>query len=114
MESPQRVVLFRPRTVFQVAGVLLGIAVALWIVWISRRVITWVLVAFFLALALEPGVQFLQQRGMKRRGAAAAVIYLSAIALVALLAALLVPPLIDEADGLTEAAPGYVQDLTAG
>ena len=33
-------------------------------------------VALFLALALEPGVRFLQERGMKRRGAAAAVIYL--------------------------------------
>ena len=114
MDSPQRVVLFRPRTVLQVAGVLLGLAVALWVIWISHRVITWVLVALFLALALEPGVQFLQRRGMKRRGAAAAVIYLSAIAAVALLAALLVPPLIDEADGLADAAPGYVEDITAG
>src|SRR5215207_3624306 len=114
MDSPQRVVLFRPRTILQVAGVLIGIAAALWVVWISQRVITWVLVALFLALALEPGVQFLQQRGMKRRGAAAAVIYLSAIGFVALLAALLVPPLIDEANGLADAAPGYVEDVTAG
>src|SRR5918994_1382175 len=102
MDSPQRVVLFRPRTVAQVAGVLLGLAVALWVVWVSMRVITWVLVALFLALALEPGVRFLQDRGMKRRGAAA------------VLAALLVPPLVDEVDGLADAAPGYVEDITAG
>ena len=114
MHSPQRVVLFRPRTVLQVVGVLLGVAVALWIVWVSMRVITWVLVALFLALALEPGVRFLQDRGMKRRGAAAAVIYLLAIGFVALLAALLVPPLVDEVDGLADAAPGYVEDITAG
>jgi predicted PurR-regulated permease PerM len=114
MHSPQRVVLFRPRTVLQVVGVLLGVAVALWVIWISHRVITWVLVALFLALALEPGVRFLQRRGMKRRGAAAAVIYLSAIGALALLAALLVPPLIDEAEGLADAAPGYVEDITAG
>jgi predicted PurR-regulated permease PerM len=114
MHSPQRVVLFRPRTVLQVVGVLLGVAVAMWIVWVSLRVLTWVFVALFLALALEPGVRFLQQHGMQRRGAAAAVIYLSAIAFVALLAALLVPPLVDEVDGLADAAPGYVEDITAG
>ena len=114
MHAPQRVVLFRPRTVLQVAGVLLGIALALWIVWVSIRVLTWVFVALFLALALEPGVRFLQQHGMQRRGAAVAVIYLSAFGFLALLAALLVPPLVDEVDGLAEAAPGYVEDITAG
>ena len=114
MDSPERVVLFRPRTVLQVAGVLLGLAVAMWVVWVSIRVLTWVFVALFLALALEPGVRFLQDRGVKRRGAAAAVIYLSAIAVVALLGALLVPPLVDELQGLGDAAPDYVEDITAG
>src|SRR5215210_2590639 len=95
--EPERVVLLRPRTVLSVAAVLLGVAIALWVVWISRRVITWVLVAVFLSLALNPAVRVLQQRGIKRRGAAAAIIYLSAILVVALLAALLVPPLVDQA-----------------
>jgi predicted PurR-regulated permease PerM len=94
--------------------VLLGVAIALWVVWISRRVLTWVFVALFFALALDPAVRFLQQRGMRRRGAAAAVIYLTAIAAVALLAALLVPPLVDQAEGLADAAPDYVEDITAG
>jgi predicted PurR-regulated permease PerM len=112
--APERVVLFRPRSILQVAGVLLGVALALYVVWISIRVITWVLVALFLALALDPAVRFLQERGLRRRGAAAAVIYLSAIAAVGLLAALFVPPLVDEAEGLANAAPGYVEDITAG
>ena len=68
IDVSERVVLFRPRTVLQVAGVLLGVATALWVVWISRRVITWVLVALFLALALDPAVRFLQARGVRRRG----------------------------------------------
>jgi predicted PurR-regulated permease PerM len=71
-------------------------------------------VALFLALALDPAVRFLQQHGMRRRGAAAAVIYLLAILSVALLASLLVPPLVDQGKGLADAAPGYVEDLTAG
>ena len=112
--APERVVLFRPRSVLQVAGVLLGVALALYVVWISIRVITWVLVALFLALALDPAVRFLQERGLRRRGAAAAVIYLSAIAAAGLLAALFVPPLVNEAEGLADAFPGYVEDITAG
>src|SRR4051794_15712320 len=111
---PERVVEFRPRTILQTAGVLLGLAFALWIVYISLRVVTWVFVALFLALALNPAVQFLQAHGLRRRGAAAAVIYASAIAAIALLAALFVPPLADEAQGLADAAPGYVKDVTAG
>ena len=112
--KPERVVLFRPRTVLQVAGVLLGVAIALWVVWVAHRVITWVLVALFLALALNPAVRFLQTHGLRRRGAAAAVIYLAAMGVAALMAALFIPPLVDQADGLAEAAPQYVADITAG
>src|SRR5688572_32524769 len=90
---PERVVHLRPRTVLQVAGLLLGVALALYVVWISIRVITWVFVALFLALALDPAVRFLQARGVRRRGAAAAIIYTVAIATAGLFAALLVPPL---------------------
>ena len=110
----ERIVLLRPRTVISVAFVLLGLAVAIWIVWVSIRVLTWVFVAVFLALALDPAVRFLQQHGMRRRGAAAAVIYTSAIAVLGLLAALLLPPLINQAEGLADAAPEYVEDITAG
>jgi predicted PurR-regulated permease PerM len=112
--TPERVVQLRPRTVLQVAGVLLAVAAALWIVFVAIRVLTWVLVALFLALALNPAVVYLEQHGLRRRGAATAVIYLAAIAVIALLAALLVPPLVDEAEGLTEAVPDYIEDVTAG
>ncbi len=112
--QPERVVLLRPRTVLSVAAVLLALATAIWIIWVSRRVLTWVFVALFLALALDPAVCFLQRHGMRRRGAAAAVIYLSTTAVVALIAALLVPPLVNQATDLGEAAPGYLEDVTAG
>ena len=113
MQQPERVVSFRPRTVLQVAAVLLGVAIALWVVWISRRVLTWVAVAAFLALALDPAVRALERRGL-RRGSAVGVIFTSAILLIALLGALLVPPLIDQIQGLVDAIPDYAEDLTAG
>jgi len=112
--KPERVVLLRPRTVLQVAGVLLAVACVLWVLWVARQVITWILVAAFLALALNPAVDALHGRGLKRRAAAAGVIYLAAILAVAAIAWALVPPVIDQVSGFAEATPGYVHQLTAG
>src|SRR3954451_2276328 len=111
--APERVVLFRPRTVLQVAGVLLGVACGLWVLWTARQVITWILVAAFLALALNPAVDLLHQRGV-RRGVSAGLIYLFAILVVAGIGWLLVPPVVDQVGGFGRAAPGYVHQLTAG
>jgi predicted PurR-regulated permease PerM len=112
--KPERVVLLRPRTVLQVASVLLAVACVLWVLWVARQVITWILVAAFLALALNPAVDALHGRGLKRRAAAAGVIYLAAILGVAAIAWALVPPVIDQVSGFAEATPGYVHQLTAG
>src|SRR3954451_7013964 len=112
--NPERVVLFRPRTVLQVAGVLLGVACALWVLWIAREVITWILVAAFLALALNPAVALLQRRGVRSRAAAAGLIYLFAVLVLAGIGWLLVPPLVDQVGGFGRAAPGYLHELTAG
>lgn len=105
---------FRPRTVVVVATILVGLAAALWIVWTARQVLSWVVVAIFLALALNPAVEWLQRRGMQRRGSAAAVIYLLTISVLVGLGFLLVPPLVEQVRGFVEAAPGYVDDLTKG
>jgi len=111
---PERVVLVRPRTVAISALVLLALALALWIVWLARQALTWVLVAMFLALALDPAVSALQRRGLRRRGAATAVVFLAALLALAGLLALLVPPLIRQVEGLVAAVPGYVDQLTSG
>jgi predicted PurR-regulated permease PerM len=111
---PERVISFRLRAVLTVTGLLLGIAIALWVVWIARQVIVWMLVSMFLALALNPAVEALQRRGLGRRGAAAAAVYLLALAAIAGLAALILPTIVQQANDLVDAAPGYVEDLTKG
>jgi predicted PurR-regulated permease PerM len=112
--SAERVVSFRPRTVLIVAGMLLGIAIALWVVWIARRVVVWTLVSLFLALALNPAVDALQRRGIGRRGIAVTVVYVVVVLIIAGLGALIVPTLVQQVNDLVDAAPGYVNDLTAG
>ena len=94
---------------------MLGVALALWVVYVARQVLTWVLVSAFLALALNPAVEWLQRRrGIRRRAAAAAVIYVGAIAALVGFAFLIIPPAVDQVRGLADATPHYVHDLTAG
>jgi predicted PurR-regulated permease PerM len=111
--QPERVVSFRPRTVLQVTGVLLGVAVALWVVFVARQVITWMFVALFLTLAMNPAVSALEQRGW-RRGLATGAIFLAVILVIVGVAALLIPPLVDQLSGFVNAVPGYIHDLTKG
>jgi predicted PurR-regulated permease PerM len=110
----ERVVRFRPRTIFTIVGILLLVLVVLWIVWIARHILTWVLISLFLALALNPFVDWLQQRGIKRRGTAVAVAYLVALAGIAGLAALFIPTLIDQVNNFAHKVPDYIDDLTKG
>jgi predicted PurR-regulated permease PerM len=113
--APERVVVIRPRTVVSVALILVGLAVALWVVYASRHVLTWVLVALFLALAINPAVERLQRAtGLVKRGAAAAIIYLITLAVLVGLGFVLIAPLVDQVRGLADAAPGYVNDVTKG
>jgi predicted PurR-regulated permease PerM len=110
----ERVVTVRPRTVLAVIGIILAVAAILAVVWIARQVLTWILVAVFLALALNPAVEFFQRRGLKRRGAAAGLTFLLAIGAIVGLGSLFVPTLYNEARGFGEALPGYVNDVSEG
>jgi predicted PurR-regulated permease PerM len=112
--SVERVVTVRPRTILTSAGVLLGLGAVILILWVARHAITWVLISLFLALALNPAVEALQRRGLKRRGAAVATIYLLALAIVVGLTALLAPTVVDQITQLADAAPGYITDFTHG
>jgi predicted PurR-regulated permease PerM len=112
--SAERVVAFRPRTILVSALVLVGVAVVLWIMWVSRRVLIWTFVSVFLAIAMSPAVEALQRRGLGRRGAAAAVVYLVVLGAIVALGALIIPTLIQQVNDFVEAVPGYVQDLTRG
>jgi hypothetical protein len=51
-----RVVHFRPRTIFLVLAILLGVAIVLYVLWVARHVLSWLLIALFLTLALIPAV----------------------------------------------------------
>ena len=114
MPAEERIVRIRPTTVLTVLGLTFGFLLLLYVTWIARQVLTWTLVAVFLALALNPAVEFFQRRGLKRRGISAAVTFLLTIGAIIALFSLFVPTLVNEARGFADALPGYINDVSAG
>src|SRR3954452_8352315 len=107
------VVVFQPRSILIALGVLLAVIAAVEFVLLARAGLTLVLIALFLAVALNPAVEFLQQHGL-RRAPAVGVVYVLALALLALLGFVFIPPLVDQISKLVEALPTLVDDLTKG
>jgi predicted PurR-regulated permease PerM len=110
----ERVVRFRPRAILVVIGIVLATAAALWLVWLTKGVLLWILIAAFLATALNPAVDWLHRHAVKRRGLAVAFVFLTALAVIAGIGATLVPTLVDEVNDFSKAVPDYVDDLTKG
>src|SRR3954471_15714665 len=113
--SEERLVSFRTQSILRLLGLLLALGAVLWVLSVSRQVLSWVFVSLFLALALNPPVEKLQRPGgIGRRGTSAAVIYVFALAALVGLGFLLIPPLADQISKFADSAPGYVSDVTHG
>jgi predicted PurR-regulated permease PerM len=111
---PERLVRFRLRTVLSLLATIVAVAVTLEVIWIARHVLTWILIALFLALALNPAVEWFQRHGLKRRGAAAATTFLLTLAFLALIGFLFIPTLVNQVNDFVQKLPDYVQDITRG
>jgi putative heme transporter len=100
------------RTVWTVGLHVLLMAALVLILRGARGVIQWVLIALFLSLALDPAVRFLQARRLSR-AVAVAITMAALLAVVGLLAATLIPMLIEQGRSLVEAAPRLLERLRA-
>ena len=112
--TSERVVDVRSRTVLRLLLIVLAVAVTLEIVWIAREVIAWIVIALFLALALNPLVGWIERRGRVKRAMAITIAYALVLIVVVGVGATFVPKLIDEVNGFAQAVPGYAHDLTHG
>jgi predicted PurR-regulated permease PerM len=84
------------------------IAFALYLVYLLRKPISWVLIAIFLAVALSGPVNRLNRR--MRRGLAILTVYLGMLLVPIGIAALVVPPLVTQTNNLIQNLPEYAQD----
>jgi predicted PurR-regulated permease PerM len=105
---------FSVRSVLTVIALVIAAWALLSLLALTRQVVTWILVSVFLALALNPAVEWFMRHGLKRRGAAAAVSYILAIGAVVGIAFLFIPTLVHQVNDFVQALPGYVDDLTKG
>lgn len=111
--APERVVSFRPRSVLVVLAVLMAVVAAIGFVRLTSSALTLIAIAIFLALALNPAVEFFQRQGLRRFWAVAAV-YLAALALLAVLVLVFIPPMVGQVSNLVQAVPGFLKTLSEG
>lgn len=112
--TPERIIDLRTRTVVRLLAIAIGVLVLVELVLAARRVLTWVAIALFLALALDPLVNLIQRRMRLKRAPAIVVAYILLLLASAAVGWSFVPKLTDEVNGFARALPGYIHDVTHG
>jgi predicted PurR-regulated permease PerM len=90
-------------------AVVIVAVLALYLVYLLRQPLGWLVLAGFIAVAVSGPVRFFERR--MRRGLAIAVVYIIVILTPFLIAGVLVPPIVDQANNLATNAPRYAHDL---
>ena len=111
---PDRAIRFPARTILAVLGIAIAVWTLLQVLFITRQVLTWILVALFFAIALNPAVDWLQEHGIRRRGYAVGLTSLGVAGVITLIGWLVIPPLVDQVNDFANKVPDYVDDLTKG
>jgi len=107
--QPIRIASLSPRVIARVVVTALLILIAIYVIYLLRRPLTWIFIAGFLAVALSSPVGWLTQH--MKRGLAIALVYVGLILIPIGVALLLVPPVVTQLNTLIEDLPGYVTDL---
>jgi predicted PurR-regulated permease PerM len=110
----ERVIRFPVRTVLAVLGLIIAVWIVIDVISIARHVLVWIAISVFLALAINPLVDWLQTRGIRRRSWATGLAFLLILLAIAAIGALFIPTLISNVNKLVDATPGYIHDLTKG
>jgi predicted PurR-regulated permease PerM len=95
--------------VLRIVLVILCVALTLWLIYLLRKPLTWIFIAGFIAIALSGPVNYLERR--MRRGFAIALVYVGLILIPIIIAASLVPPVVEQLNNLINNLPSYVDDL---
>ncbi len=101
-----------PRVIVMVVLAFLGTYLLVWSVIQLRGFLLAVLLSLFASFALEPGVDFLARRGL-RRGLATSVVFAAAFIFGLVFVAVTFPPMVVQVASLISNVPGWLTDLTA-
>ncbi len=97
------------RAILRIVLIIVAVVVCLYVLYLLRRPITWVLIALFLAVALSPPVNYLNRH--MPRGLAIGTVYLALLGAIVALGLLLIPPIVSQVNKLADNAPRYAQDV---
>lgn len=98
------------RSVLRIVLIVVLVAISLYLVYLIRKPLGWLLISIFLAVALSGPVNALQ-RYMKR-GFAITIVFFGLLLVPIGLIALIVPPLVTEANDFAQNVPQYAKDIT--
>jgi predicted PurR-regulated permease PerM len=99
---------FNLRTVLRVVLVIVGVVVSLYVLYLLRKPIGWIVLATFIAVAMSAPVNLLARH--MHRGLAIGLAYVGLLLIPVLLALILVPPIVNGLDDLAGKAPQYATD----
>jgi predicted PurR-regulated permease PerM len=99
------------RAVLRSVLIVVAVALSLFVLYLLRTPLTWLVIAAFIAVAMSGPVNLLQ-RWMKRRGLAIAAAYLILILIPVGLGAALIPSIVGQIEDLAGDVPQYAQDVT--
>jgi len=98
------------RTVFTTTITVVAVVAGLYLVYLLRRPIGWLLIAGFIAVALSGPVAFFSR--WMRRGWAITLTLIAVLLIPIAVIAIVVPPLVREGSNLVEKVPDYARELT--
>ena len=93
------------RAILRIVLVIVGVVLTLYVIYLLRKPIGWIVLATFIAVAMSAPVNLLARH--MHRGLAIALSYLGLLAIPVLLALILVPPIVNGIDDLATKAPDY-------
>ena len=108
-DSPPPNVGISARAVLRIALVVVGVLVGLYLIYVLRKPLTWIVIAAFIAVAVSSPIRYLQR--WLPRGLSVFAVYFALILTPALIIAVVAPPIVTQANNLADSIPGYVDDL---
>jgi predicted PurR-regulated permease PerM len=93
------------RVILRVVLIVVGVGLALYLVYLLRKPLTWIVIAAFIAVGISGPINRLSRH--MRRGFAVLIAYLCLFAIPVGLGAIIVPPIVNGANDLAEKAPEY-------
>lgn len=99
------------RTMLRAVAIVLGTWLGINLIVALRQPLTWVLIAGFLAIGLNPLIRWLEKYTWRRRGIAITIVTLVIVAVFALLLQRVIPPLVDQTQSLISNYPKIAHQI---